>query len=306
MRPRPPEVPSGPDVRRQKSTAVGAMPPAGDIVQTVETEPERLRSAPRLVFFSWIFRRRLQRSFAAVRVALPGVPMVSDSLPLIVYCNHPSWWEGALMPVVLGRLFPGRRIFGPIDADSLRRYGFMRRLGYFGLEPGTYGGASTFLRIGRRLLQRPGTLLCITPQGAFVDARARPLQLQPGLAGLISVVPRVTVLPLAVEYPFWGERTPEALARFGEPQVMGMAVTPLLDDIRSALEDRLTTTMDRLAQDAISRDASRFSTLLAGSSVGVGGVYDLWRRLKAWRQGERYDPAHLQGRELPRDQGRAG
>lgn len=268
-----------------------------------QSEPERLRSQAWLKFFDRVMRARLRSSFNAVRLARPGAPAVSASWPLIVYCNHPSWWDAALVPVVLAEAFSRRRLYGPIDADALRRYGFMRRVGLFGIEPETYAGAAAFLRIGRRLLQRPDTLFCVTPQGAFVDTRVRPLRLQPGLAGLLSSVPRVTVLPLAVEYPFWGEPAPEALVRFGEPLIVGQALSGSLVDVQQVLEKRLAATMDRLAQDAIDREAGRFDTLLDGSRVGVGGVYDLWRRLKAWRRGEHFDPAHGQPARLPGDKG---
>jgi hypothetical protein len=52
--------------------------------------------------------------------------------------------------------------------------------------------------------------------------------------------------------------------------------------------------MDRLAVDASSREASRFEPLVSGD-VGIGGVYDLWRRAKALVRGERFQPQH--GRE---------
>jgi hypothetical protein len=87
----------------------------------------------------------------------------------------------------------------------------MRRLGLFGIAQDTYEGASLFLRVGRKLLSQPDTLFYLTPQGGFTDARVRPVRLRPGLTHLLSQVPRVTVLPLAVEYPFWYESAPEAL-----------------------------------------------------------------------------------------------
>lgn len=259
-----------------------------------DADPQRLRSTRWLGFFRTVLARHLRRSFHAVRVARPGVPAAADDLPLIVYANHPSWWDGALVPVLLDRLFPGRRLFGPIDADALERYGFMRRLGFFGVQAGTYAGAATFLRVGHGLLAHPDTLFCITPEGRFVDPRERPVRLQPGLARLIAGVPRVTVVPMAVEYPFWTERTPEALVRFGEPRVMGRDLPPSLVGLHGALEDGLADAMDRLADDAVSRDATRFYEVFAGSA-GVGGVYDAWRRVQAWTAGRRFDAAHAPG-----------
>ena len=255
--------------------------------------PEALRSTIWLRFFRLVLRRHLRRSFHAVRLARPELPDVSDRLPLIVYFNHPSWWDGALVPIVVDQLFPRRRIYGPIDADALERYGFMRRLGFFGVRRDAYAGAAAFLRIGTRLLSRDDTLFCLTPEGQFSDPRRRPLDLMPGLATLIGRVPRVTVLPMAIEYPFWTERTPEALVAFGEPHVMGHAIDTSLADIHARLERRLVQTMDRLAEAATRRDPTRFVDLLAGS-VGVGGLYDVGRRLKAWSRGRRFDAAHAQ------------
>jgi hypothetical protein len=41
----------------------------------------------------------------------------------------------------------------------------------------------------------------------------------------------------------------------------------------------------------MSRDPTNFVELVKGKT-GVGGVYDLWRRLKAGLHGEKFDPSH--------------
>ena len=56
----------------------------------------------------------------------------------------------------------------------------------------------------------------MTPSGQFDDVRRRSA-FQPGLGHLAASVDRVTFLPVAWEYPFWNERTPEALVEFGIP-----------------------------------------------------------------------------------------
>ena len=50
-----------------------------------------------------------------------------------------------------------------------------------------------------------------------------------------------------------------------------------------------------IAADAISRERERFRPLVEGRQ-GVGGVYDLWRRLRARLHGERFQPGHLEQR----------
>ena len=144
----------------------------------------------------------------------------------------------------------------------------------------------------RAILATPGTSLWITAQGEFSDPRRRPVVLQPGLAHLVRDLERGLVVPLAVEYPFWNERRPEALSCFGRPirrraTLGGQSV----EELNALLARRLAETMDALAEEAATRDPARFRTLVLGRT-GVGGVYDTGRRFKAWILGRRFDSAH--------------
>ena len=60
--------------------------------------------------------------------------------------------------------------------------------------------------------------------GRFCDVRERPVPIMPGLTRLPELAPEAVFLPLALEYPFWSEKRPEALACFGEPQDGRLAV----------------------------------------------------------------------------------
>lgn len=253
-------------------------------------DPVALRSRLLCWFFGGVMARRLRRGFHAVRLARPGWPALPPGRPVIVYLNHPSWWDPALLIVMGTTRFRGRPGYGPIDAEMLRRYRFMRRIGLFGLEPGR-AGAVSFLRNAEHILSDPRAMLWITAEGAFTDPRRRPVTLRPGIAHLVRRMPTALVVPLAVEYPFWDERTPEALMRFGQPfEATALADLPV-QDIAAELEGRLEAVMDQLALDAQSRDPARFLTLIEGT-VGVGGIYDLWRRLRALAGGQTFSAAH--------------
>jgi hypothetical protein len=93
-----------------------------------------------------------------------------------------------------------------------------------------------------------------------------------------------------LEYPFWEERTPEALARFGE-EIAASEAGLTATDWTTVLETRLQTGLDALAADSLARDPARFDVLLDGAA-GVGGVYDVWRRLKARLRGDPFQPEH--------------
>jgi hypothetical protein len=106
---------------------------------------------------------------------------------------------------------------------------------------------------------------------------------------------RGLVVPLAVEYPLWSERLPEALVAFGP--AIRIADHPDRDAAAwtQTLASHLEATQDRLAAAAMARTASRFRVLERGR-VGVGGIYDLVRRFGAWRRGEQFEPEHGAGR----------
>ncbi|MBA3623403.1 MAG: 1-acyl-sn-glycerol-3-phosphate acyltransferase [Methylibium sp.] len=263
-------------------------------------DPIPRRSARWVRFFGAVMARHVRASFHALRIVRAGWPRLPPDTAVVAYCNHPSWWDAAVLPVLATRLFPGRCSFGPIDAQALRKYRFMERIGFFPVEQASWAGSARFLRTGQALLARPDTLLWITPEGSFTDPRRRPISLRPGLATLLARSPAVVALPVALEYPFWTERTPEALVRFGAPVLPAELADLRQPEIQAALERALGETMDALAIDAIARDETRFTTLLEGRA-GIGGVYDGWRRLKAWSQGERFNPAHGTG---PREKSR--
>jgi 1-acyl-sn-glycerol-3-phosphate acyltransferase len=247
-------------------------------------------------FFDRVMRRQMVGHFRAVRLLEPGLPDVPPDAPLVIVTNHPSWWDPAFCMVLSTSLLRGRRSFAPIDADALERYRFMRRIGLFPVRPGTRAGAAAFLRTGARVLAGRDNVLWVTAQGEFTDARVRPVRLRSGPAHLLARLPGAVALPCALEYTYWSEKRPEALAAFGPPiRTDGDAAA-----WHAALESGLTETMDRLALAARERDAAPFDDLLRGGG-GVGGIYGLWQRLKAAAAGRTYQADHAADRG-PADQ----
>ena len=253
-----------------------------------EPDPAAARSEAMVGFFSGVMRRQLARGFRAVRLARPGLSELPADRPVMVYCNHPSWWDPAIAIGLNERLFPGRAGFGPIEAAMLEKYRFMARIGLFGVAPDRRGAAA-FLRTGTRLAERADRAIWITAQGRFADPRMRPLDLRPGAAHLMARAPQLVALPLALEYPFWSEKRPEALLRFGDPvEARRDEPAPAL---AARMEAALTQSCDALAHLAMARDAAAFETLIDGAR-GTGGPYALWQRGRAMLAGRRYMPDH--------------
>lgn len=263
--------------------------PKGRPGRAGEVDPLAARSARAFWAFGWYLRWYVWRKFHAVRLSRAGVPVAPPDRPVIIYSNHPSWWDPALYMLLCGALFPDRAGYGPMEARALGKYGLLERMGVFGIEVDSPRGAARFLSTSLRVLSDPRSSLWITAEGAFTDHRIRPVRLRPGLAHLARRVPGVTILPLALEYTFWNESRPEALVRFGPPIEGG--VRRGVAEWNALLEDELTRTMDALAAESIARDPALFQPLLRGRA-GVGGIYDLYRRARAAAAGRRFDPSH--------------
>jgi 1-acyl-sn-glycerol-3-phosphate acyltransferase len=256
--------------------------------------PVARRSPALAAFFGPWFERFAARHLNAIRVAAWGMPDVATDAPVVVWTNHPSWWDAALYVVLNRRLFAGRAGFGPMDAAMVRRYRFFERIGAFPVEMGTARGAAAFLEAAHDVLSARRRVLWVAAQGRFADVRDRPLGLRPGIARLPEIAPHAIFLPMAIECAFWTERGAEALVAFGPPMT-GTRLSTLERRARLArMEAALADTMDRLADDVRSRDPARFRTVLAGRS-GIGGVSDLWRGTAARWRGVPFDPAHGAG-----------
>lgn len=240
-------------------------------------------------------RRFVRRHFNAVRVSGWEPLRELPAGPIVCFANHPGWWDPMTAVLMTDLMFPGHNFTAPMDAEALRSYPVLERLGFFPVQRETSGGVRDFLRTSRELLKSPNTILWMTPTGQFHDAR----QAVPFLSGLSYLLDNNfhgTAIPMAIEYTFWNERSPELLLRFGPP----VSRTDLSQD-RAArnieLERALSTTQSTLAELAIARDPDGFTTMALGRA-GIGGVYDYWRRIHAKIQGRQFQERHS-ARQLP-------
>jgi 1-acyl-sn-glycerol-3-phosphate acyltransferase len=248
----------------------------------------------------WLFRgfqrysvRYVRKHFHAVRLSKSSHPLPDIDEPILLVLNHTAWWD-PMICLVLSRMFGDRDQFAAIDDAAVKQYPFFRKLGFVGVDTTSLRGAAEFLRTGLTILSAPRRVYWVTAQGRFADVRERPLDLRSGVGHLAARLDRGVVLPLALEYSFWTERTPEALVRFGESLRVGDHRGLSGKDWTTRIEDALTRTLDSLDVETMTRDPEKFTPLVSGNA-GVGGVYDLWRRLKSWVRGRKFDASHEAG-----------
>lgn len=251
----------------------------------MRTGPPDDREAPASRFdprvgrvFAWIAERMLRRSFAAVRLESGSRPELealrAHAGPIVLLLHHPSWWDPLIVAFLRRRCFGDRSVIGAMDAHELARFGIFRRLGVIGVDPDDPASARRLLsEVARRWRCEPRALCAITPQGRLVDPRA-PVDARPGAAMLLDGHPEAMAAVVALEYPFWSSRRPEALIRIRR------LPAPASGGARGwhrAMIEAMERGRVELATAAIARDERAFETLVAGSRGG--GLYAWWQRL---------------------------
>ena len=206
--------------------------------------------------------------------------------------NHPSWWD-PLIGLVLTEQMPAWRTHygadrqpgpGPVPVPGTARAASASRPAPRGAaSPSCARACRSWLAPSPRSGSRPRASSSIRATGRSASSQ--------GVGHLARRLSHGTIVPLALEYPFWNDRCPEALARFGPPIAISPRTRTLPPDWTARVEQALEATQDPLAEQARRRDPSAFTTLIGGTA-GVGGVYDPWRRLRARIRGEAFDPEH--------------
>jgi 1-acyl-sn-glycerol-3-phosphate acyltransferase len=240
--------------------------------------------------FSRYVHRYLRKHLHAVRVSKSGAAIPIDGEPILFVMNHPSWWD-PMVGIALANSLAGYRHYAAIHSEMLKEYPIFGRLGFFGVDPQSLRSGAEFLGTGSTILSEPKRALWITAQGEFTDVRTRPLSLKTGVGHLAARMRRGWVVCVAFEYAFWTERTPEALIRVAEPIRIDLRAAVAGKEWTAKLEAILAANLDALNLETMSRDPAKFTVLLGGKT-GVGGGYDLFRRLACWARFRRFRPGH--------------
>lgn len=198
---------------------------------------------------------RLSRQFEAVRVR--GLDAFADAAragPVVVVCNHVAWWDSLLaIALVTGRL----RLDGYalMEARNLRRFPFLGRVGGFGVERDVPGDGGRAIAYGAALLDRPGRVVWVFPQGREAPRHRRPLVFKRGAAVMAAAAPiPARWVPVAVDYVFGATERPTVWMSFGTPHdgspgadadvsagVQAAAVARELERIAAAVADFVDT-----------------------------------------------------------------
>lgn len=212
--------------------------------------PHRKRPAFNRVFVAYA-KWLLRGHFDAVRVQ--GMEHLGAALaqgPVIVVANHTAWWDAIVLMWLsnypLARVGPSDG-YALMDAKNLRKLGFFRYLGVFGVDLTDPDDRAAVVPYAASLLTAPGRSVWLFPQGAERPITERPLGFHPGAARLAQAT-GAPVVAMAIRYEHGRQPRPTCYLDFSPPLTGDNAG---LDGQESAIEAGL----DRI--EAVVRAAAR-------------------------------------------------
>jgi hypothetical protein len=221
--------------------------------------------------FEWYTRRLMRGAFDAVRVR-GGANLRGDG-PLLLYGNHPGWWDPLFAFFITRRYKLDGYLMG--EEKQVRAYPFFRLIGGFSVNRADPRDAARSVRYAGDLL-KDGAAVWIFPQGEIVAPDVRPVTFLPGTAHILRRVPECRAVPFAWRYDFVGQARPEAFMAYGAAEVIrGGEIN--VEELTAKLQKRLTGECDGLREAVLTRRFDDFEVILKGKrSVNV--VWDEWKR----------------------------
>jgi 1-acyl-sn-glycerol-3-phosphate acyltransferase len=198
--------------------------------------------------FALYNRNLLRRRFHSFRVSGLNFLEEKTELPLLIYANHSSWWDGLIFFEISRRA--GLNSFVMMEEKHLRKLFLFRRLGAFSVVREKPREAARSVDYAAKILreERRAALL-IFPQGEILPNDARPMTFYNGAARTVEKAGELRAVACAMRYEFLGEFKPEIFVRIGEPEIIKPDENFDAKKLTKNFEKRLTETLDALKND---------------------------------------------------------
>jgi len=210
-------------------------------------------------------RNLIKRRFHSFKISgLDYLTNKDAKIPLLIYANHTSWWDGLLaFEISRAARFDS---FIMMDEANLRRFFLFRRLGAFSV-PRSFRGAIESINYAADLLAgNPQRTVWIFPQGEIVPNDLRPIRFFNGAAKIVEKVGRCLTVPLAFRLEFTGNFKPEIYVRIGEPNLIETDENYDSKKLTVGLTKRLTEVLDELRSDVINKNTEDYRKIFCQSN----------------------------------------
>lgn len=222
--------------------------------------------ARKSIWFEKIFdiynRNLLKRRFNSLRIAhLETLSTNEQQLPLLIYLNHSSWWDGLVAFHISQRA--NLDSFIMMEEKQLRKLQIFRRLGAFSVVRDNAREAFKSIKYaGELLINKPNRALWIFPQGEILPNDLRPLGFYSGLVKIIEKAQICRVVPMAIRYEFLGNYKPDIFVLTGKIEALNVKEKTLIKNSKLIFENNLTSLLDELKLKILQQENSNFEEIL--------------------------------------------
>lgn len=210
--------------------------------------------------FYFYNRNLLKRRFSSLNVInFNSLRSRNSSIPLIIYGNHSSWWDG-LIAFHLSRQ-ANLDSYILMEEKQLEKLFFFRGLGAFSVVREKPRQALESINYAVDLLkEKPECTLWIFPQGEILPNDARPLRFYNGLAHIIEKLDKCFAVPIAFRYEFLGNFKPDIFVSIGDLELIEKVGSK--SELSQAFSLNLTRLLDKLKSDIINQNTDDFDKLI--------------------------------------------
>jgi len=208
-------------------------------------------------------RNLLKRHFYSIQIK--GLDFLLNrkiKLPVIIYCNHSSWWDGLVAFQISYKT--GLDGFIMMEERQLRKYHLFRKLGAFSIVREKPREAFKSIIYASTILKKNvgKTALWIFPQGEILPNDSRPIRFYGGLSKIIEKTAECSVLSMATRYEFLGEFKPRIFVRIEKPEHISADKDFNAKKMTEKFADCLTENLDALKKDINHRNLEGFESIL--------------------------------------------
>lgn len=212
--------------------------------------------------FSVYNRNLIKRRFHSLRVEnLNNLKQKDKSVPLVIYLNHSSWWDGLIL-YQLGKITSLDQ-FVMMEEKQLKNLQLFRKLGAFSVVRESPRDAVKSINYAVELLkEKTDRVLWIFPQGEIKPNDLRPLDFFHGISRIIQKLENCRILPVAFRYEFLNEFKPEIFVKVGEVQEFQALKDFDSKETTKNLEIKLTKLLDDLRNDIAAQNTESYENIV--------------------------------------------
>ena len=206
-----------------------------------------------------IYNRNLfKRRFQALRVE--GIENLNQ-FPMVIYCNHSSWWDGLVVFEVLRSVKIDSYVM--MEEKQLKNLQLFRKRGAFSVVRENPREAVKSINYAVKLLkEKNNRAVWMFPQGKILPNDLRPIEFYNGISRIIEKVGKCYVVPLVMRFEFFGDWKPEVLVKIGKSEQINSGKKGSSKELSKDLAENLTNVLDQLKLEINTNQLAKYKNIL--------------------------------------------